>query len=219
MRLKSSFKDYYDGVAKNGQDASLLYVRDQLIYDVPLVDYVVTENTTRLNKVLDNWWVIGFCGQVWLYHNRHQVGSDNYFLISHDRDTSVEYYKKPKGELKSKYGFWPDWGCIRINEKYDKFEADKSRFAEYFHTFDCPAFMIFSQNKPKGTSELLTNPCLSAIAGFIQRMPPFQAYQELQMWLANKASPEKEIPAISDEIMLQAKGFDKRYSFRKDKQK
>jgi hypothetical protein len=37
------------------------------------------------------------------------------------------------------------------------------------------------------------------------------------MWLNNQAEPRKPIPEISDEIMVEIKGFDKRYSFRKDK--
>jgi hypothetical protein len=45
---------------------------------------------------------------------------------------------------------------------------------------------------------------------------PYQAYQEISMFVNNLAIPEKPIPKMSDEDMASIKGFDK-FSFRKDK--
>lgn len=220
MRIRSQFKDYYDGVARNGQDASLLYVRDERVFDVPFDEFLRNGNVYRgyNSSTLENWWVVGFCGQVWLYHCRYSenYGTGNsYFFSSFDREETIKYYRKPQTDGKRR--LWPDWGIKTIVEAYNKFDANKSRYQEYFHTFDCPAFIICPKDRER-KSILCTNPQLQSIFGFIQKFPPYQAYQELQMWLANKASPEKPIPAIADEIMIEAKGFDKRYSFRKDKQ-
>lgn len=50
---------------------------------------------------------------------------------------------------------------------------------------------------------------------FFRIFPPYQAFQEINMWLSNQAVPIKPIPEISNEVMAEIKGFDK-YSFRKD---
>lgn len=51
---------------------------------------------------------------------------------------------------------------------------------------------------------------------FYRLFPPFQAFQEINMWLSNQAVPIKPIPEMTDQIKLEAKGFDK-FSFRKPK--
>ena len=47
---------------------------------------------------------------------------------------------------------------------------------------------------------------------------PYQAFQEINMWMSNQAMPEKVIPEIDNKTMIEIKGFDK-FSFRKDKSK
>lgn len=53
---------------------------------------------------------------------------------------------------------------------------------------------------------------------FFRVFDPYRAYQEIAMYLGNMAFPNKPIPHISDEVMAEAKGFDK-FSFRKDPQR
>jgi hypothetical protein len=48
---------------------------------------------------------------------------------------------------------------------------------------------------------------------------PYVAYHKIDSYLNNKAIPIKEIPKISDEIMIEIKGFDLKTSFRKPKSK
>jgi hypothetical protein len=50
---------------------------------------------------------------------------------------------------------------------------------------------------------------------FYRVFDPYQAYQEVAMWLSNQAVPIKPIPEMSDEIKAESKGFNK-FSFRKD---
>ena len=54
---------------------------------------------------------------------------------------------------------------------------------------------------------------------FAKVMPPYQAYQEIRMFLGNMAQPEKPIPQIDDETMVEIKGHGGKYSFRKPPQK
>lgn len=51
---------------------------------------------------------------------------------------------------------------------------------------------------------------------FVRAIDPYTAYQEIMMFISNIALPEKPIPDVSDADMIIAKGFDPRYSFRKD---
>ena len=51
---------------------------------------------------------------------------------------------------------------------------------------------------------------------FVKLFDPYQAFQELQMYLSNIAVPLKPIPEIDDVTMAEAKGFNK-WSFRKER--
>jgi len=50
---------------------------------------------------------------------------------------------------------------------------------------------------------------------FYRVFDPYQAYQEVAMWLSNQAVPIKPIPELDDVTMAESKGFNK-FSFRKD---
>jgi hypothetical protein len=49
-------------------------------------------------------------------------------------------------------------------------------------------------------------------------MTPYQAFQEIAMWLSNQAVPQKPMPVIDDEMKVATHGFDQ-HSFRKPKSK
>ena len=49
---------------------------------------------------------------------------------------------------------------------------------------------------------------------FQKVFPPFQAFQEIRMFMSNLAQPEKPIPQLSDADMAHSKGHGDRYSFR-----
>jgi hypothetical protein len=53
---------------------------------------------------------------------------------------------------------------------------------------------------------------------FYRVFDPYQAYQEVAMWLGNQAVPIKPIPELDDVTMAESKGFNK-FSFRKDPSK
>ncbi len=54
---------------------------------------------------------------------------------------------------------------------------------------------------------------------FQKIVEPYTAFQELSMWVGAQARPERPIVEISDEVRLEAHGFDKKFSFRKPKSK
>ena len=63
---------------------------------------------------------------------------------------------------------------------------------------------------------IINNPCLR-VYQFFKIMDAYTCFQEIAMFMSNMANPEKPIPQISNNDMIQAKGFDLKYSFRKDK--
>lgn len=60
---------------------------------------------------------------------------------------------------------------------------------------------------------IISNPCLKDLS-FMRIYDPASAYQELAMFMANQAAPEKVMPNIPDDMKAHTKGFDK-FSFRK----
>lgn len=51
---------------------------------------------------------------------------------------------------------------------------------------------------------------------FYRVVDPYTAFQGIQMFFGKLRSPEKPIPEVSDADMLEAKGFDPKWSFRKE---
>lgn len=74
----------------------------------------------------------------------------------------------------------------------------------------------YSYNKEYSTSIVFN--CNLDQFEFYKVFNPYQAYQEISMFLGGLAVPLNNIPHIDDKIMAEAKGFDK-FSFRKDKTK
>jgi hypothetical protein len=62
------------------------------------------------------------------------------------------------------------------------------------------------------------NACLKDLE-FFRIVDPYTAFQEIAMFLGGLAVPLKPIPHVDDKTMVEAKGFDKKWSFRKEPQK
>lgn len=59
------------------------------------------------------------------------------------------------------------------------------------------------------------NACLKDV-DFFRVFDPFTAFQELSMYYGGVlVHPNRPIPDVSDEDMVEVKGFDKKWSFRK----
>ena len=82
-------------------------------------------------------------------------------------------------------------------------------YAALFDEYKAPVFIGNNRNKT-----VTVNGCLKDLE-FYQVLDSYQAYQEISMWMGNQADPGKVIPKISDEVLAEAKGFDK-WSFRKE---
>lgn len=50
---------------------------------------------------------------------------------------------------------------------------------------------------------------------FMRVFDPYTAFQEVQMYMANMAMPDRPIPELSNDDLAHSKGHGDRYSFRR----
>jgi hypothetical protein len=243
MRINSEFRDYYDSVQSEGQDQSLVYQRhkrtdDLISYSFPHYTVSRYSNTEHFPFSVDSY-AIGFCGKVYLclellagqpYANKLYMSKEDrekirYCYTLQDLDKAVEEFcdddqkeyfhrKKNAGSYASNRRQFERQLELGIEKQTD------SRYEKYFIDQQCPVFVAHYEPKyEKGGYKLTRAGTIDYHAplkfyDFMKVFPPFQAFQEINMWLSNQAVPIKPIPEIDDVTMAEAKGFDK-YSFRK----
>lgn len=139
------------------------------------------------------------------------------------------YHNKSGGYSVKAARLWP-WNQRRKElelfftrgEEYYKQNPDRHRTR--FEENHCPVFYAIydgTRNKWNGKGNGKGYEYKIVYDGKIEQFDfarifdPYQAYQEVAMFLGGLAVPLKPIPTIDDSIMLEIKGFDK-YSFRKD---
>jgi hypothetical protein len=226
MRIVSPFKDYYDCIQGVGQDQSLLYVRNPIKVKekIPSVPHYVSYWKDKEVYSLRKSHTIGFCGKLYcilefwpdahapkFLFNINDV--DEYMKFVLKKKELEEYFSTEKGY---RYSYIPyEMRRKKLIEFFDKFNKSASSpvYGKYFEEQKCPIFQSTFWNGSK-QKEFTWNANLRLVE-FFRVFDPFQAFQEISMFLGNMAMPEKEIPQPSDEILAEIKGFDK-FSFRKD---
>ena len=238
MRIISSFRDYYDIVQSEGQDQTRVYNRTlkEVILKSP---FPFSYNLNYQRKMYQKMYVIGFCDKIYLVFNLRKddvckdISKNCYhlndvenFIEENFNHKQIEDWKRTD---KKKYqkNFW-DSDKLRCS-----FESNFKKWEEFKRSFDAkslfqefPIFVADLTHKREYNNfwhqkeeniKITYNDCLNDF-DFYRIFDSYQAFQELTMWINNKAVPMKEIPKIKDEIMLEVKGFDK-FSFRKEKSK
>lgn len=238
MRIRSPFRDYYDGVQSCGQDQTLVYLR--LPKDLPTWpafkhcpaatnSYTVRNRISNKEMFTFDVWVyqVGFCGKVYpvlLLEREDKVACfnasqvDDYVRERFSEEDYESFCLKRRDRLYFKSG-WPMHKHKSDFEKYfDEARQEEDKFLEFFIANRCPLFLATDwdglKNPYAKTRHCTINASLKDVQ-FYRLFEPYQAYQEIAMFLGNMAEPRKPIPHISDEVMAEAKGFDK-HSFRKD---
>ena len=221
MLIKSKFTDYYDNGAINGIDTTRLYLREtreekfELIYKEFLPE--------------NNLQIIGFCGKLYVLLNYSQS------LVS------KENLRDPKeyvlwGEDILKYSFMEDTYTLKKVErssvgcqgKYSKDHKKRSlvnltnflksivenkELKSLFLKYKTPIFQYALKS-----NEVIINPKLSNYA-FFRIKTTTEAFQEIEMFISNVLTNTEsaEMPVGSDLDILKSKGFDPKFSFRKEK--
>lgn len=228
MRIKSRFRDYYDGVQQFGQD-DLVYPREPKTF----------EKSGGYCESSEAY--IGFAGKIYpvLYPYLTNHGSSEVPCLSiEDLDKYIDTHGSKKdcliyynegGRYKNYNGYHRNYreSWFKNEPKSDGFLSSyqdnrakwhKEFLPTIFEKFNVPIFVV---HKPilmgaYDRYKLDINACLRKYQ-LARVLPPYQAYQELYMWLCNRANPIKEPPPIDDKTMCEIKGFDKKTSFRKGK--
>lgn len=223
MRIKSPFKDYYDGVMRHGAADDLLYLR----YSIELLEaptgwefknqrVVPKIPRTIALKYATTSYMVKFCDSYYQFalmacaincpHSGKPQRHQAYVHSVDDMDKWVErFYKKQQRKWYDDCGrkqtihWFENAACIGHTNDFDQFEGRPV------------PIWIASTTAHNHYMEL--NPRLAPFE-FQRRVDPYTAYQSIYMWLTNRAAPTKEIPKMSDADMRDIKGFDK-WSFKR----
>lgn len=234
----NKYKDYYDIGQGEGQDRSITYVRTPEVrpcsYNFgglcrgpsrsPRINNYFYNQVTK--GILISHRIIGFCGNIYYvailsytkYKGHETITEKAYCYRLDEIDDFVQTHSSQKEYASymktSKRGGWSASFRANMRAFLDKMGKDKNIYNSLFLEERSPTFVVKWDNKA-GKAIVTFNVPLKEFE-FYRVFPPYQAFQEVQMFMSNLAMPEKVIPKISDEDMIMCKSFDK-YSFRKDK--
>jgi len=228
MRIKSTFHDFYDCVQGQGQDLSLLYLRQPRVVRLqePLFPFITKMRHWRRTDLIRTCYVIGFCGKIYSV-----LGVQNPSVYATPRplcytldEVDAFVQRTFKAKLAERYftdarrNYWREaWHYTRrstLDAFFNESLAHRDKYEYIFRDNHCP---IFVYRETRDEYVLTYNGCLRDVQ-FYRCIEPFTAFQEVQMFLGGMAFPNKPIPKVSDKIMAAAKGFDK-WSFRKEPKK
>jgi hypothetical protein len=191
--------------------------------------------------------VVGFCGRIYpvLHLNQSVRGEKNRekfcytlqevddFVTQNFKEKYVEHYWLK--ELLYNRSRWP-WQYRHQNFQkfFEDFDKEKDNYKKRFEEHNCPIFVgtltennrevvyhtnALNQPDPTNKGKYFNVTRTLKDVEFFRIFDPYQAFQELTMYLSNIAEPRKPIPHISDEDMVSIKGFDDKTSFRKPSSK
>lgn len=223
MRIISKFHDYYDCMQRYGQDDGLVYMRNKETHYFSEHKHLQRQICHKFLNLHYYKFHIGFAGKIYSGLEFCSMGERMYCYSVADVDKIVNFGEtskkekatyfdsvKPKGRFWRGMNRWCNETQYNIREVFEELKEKAEQLPNYFEKYNTPIFYADS-------AKLISNPCLKDMD--FQRVINTQvAYQELQMYLSNQASPEKPIPQVTDKDMRDIKGFDQ-YSFKKEKSK
>ncbi|RKZ67037.1 MAG: hypothetical protein DRQ48_10215 [Gammaproteobacteria bacterium] len=219
MKIISKYHDYYDSVQGVMFDDDIKYIRKSIEHEVnfrlPYHDF----------KVYCDLAIIGFCGKVYpviictnvgyqensdiydylvknhkkIIKRRHDILPDTF--ITYDMDEGLTLARSTRYKFRNKNN---SKHIARLDDFCRELES-----SDLFEQYETPIFSIqHSRTNTNNNLVLNTGPELKDF-NFQHIMDPYTAYQELVMWIGNKATNEWP-PQITDNIVLRdSKGFDK----------
>jgi len=217
MRLKSPFKDYYDGCLKLDNEAEPLYVRKTEYKDSTTSNgkyYIYNPHVGRRNigELYINTFIIGIGTVIkrGLFVSRNCVNERICYSTEEVRQYIGSYFSNKAlrdFDKRSGYRNLGHWGYGLFSARVDEYFSGNNEVVTYknISTVAMPIWVIDTRD-PK--LDLVSNARLASY-DFARIVPPYQAYQELRTYLCNQAAPREFIPPISDSDMLVAKGFNK----------
>jgi hypothetical protein len=241
MKIVADFKDFYDIGMSLGHDHELLYIRkrERIAANYYFKRFNINSGyNNKYKNVTNATYIVGFCGKVYpilyfvsykdAYQHKWVSAEDNaknkkdysnaFCFDSKDVDKFLEkHLNKDTYELycKGNKSKWTRYSsCMKdsVAKYFQEFDEQQNEFKHIFEEIKAPIFLMdyhdYSQNK------MIVNACLKDVE-FAKKIDPYTAYQELTAYLSNIAKPEPFVPVPSDKDMVEIKGFDKKWSFRK----
>lgn len=225
MRIISDFVDYYDCIQGTIFDKDVVYYRKTKVLEEYNRKSISSHGFTydNFNYFRPQYWnryseasyqiiIVGFCDKIYPLFLFYKTTSDN-FKPQYDIVTSADLAKEHIDKYKWKKV--PRWmhPYQDIDDSWNGITQliATEKMSEYCLKYNVPIWI-------RHRFLLQSNPCLKDFS-FQKLLHPYEAFQRLYQWFCSKASPEKDIPKISNNDLIEAKGFDLKYSFRKEKQK
>ncbi len=225
MRIKSPFKDYYDSVQAMGQDQGLVYIRTPKVVESD----AFCQESWQFFDINFTGHHVGFCGKFYRILEM-RVGYDletksKFFTTFEAVDAEVRKTVKKKelrvwdGTDRKYVNSWIRWSRRATKGNINSFFNPQYPINSVHLFDDNDAPIIVSGPRGRGGKEsyYTVNGSLRAIS-FAKIKDPYTAYQELMMWMSNRAAPFKPIPEMSNDVKIASKGFDA-HSFRQPKKK
>ena len=175
--------------------------------------------------------IVGFCGKIYPVWEMSWVRRGEYsltvnkptfcftfaevddFIRAKAKSTELEEYEVGRKKRVPEKHWNSALRKYRIEEYFAKCESQQNDFEKVFIEHHCPVFVARFGNR-NDKSVLVVNGNLKEVE-FFRLFGTQTAFQEIAMYFGGLAVPLKEVPEISDKIMVGAKGFDK-WSFRKE---
>lgn len=233
MRIISKFNDYYDIGMGLGHDPSLIYVREcmEIDFKLPDTDEQIAETRklfkrfptlTLTRNVAVRYEIIGFCGKFYpviiFPEGSNSLKYPQELCYSTEEVDSVLLKRlSPKEFQMWTNPSYPNYRSYRLGyynrKKLEEFFKE-CKAVEDLNPFIVNRSPIVALNSGNGA---IWNPRLRDY-NFARIISPYEAFQEIEMFIGNLAVPEKPIPPRTDIEKLQSHGFDKKESFRKGKE-
>ena len=220
-----------------GQDQDLIYLRRPVeeSYDgkeMPFGDlpkFTDWRSSPWYSDLTVRTYIVGFCGKVYpilklsLYRPNEENPHATCFKMEDVEEFMVKVLKKRDFADYENKDRWRRRGrgvLAARNRKmfadfWEKWAEKKDAFQHLFDSHKAPIFIANVAPKFDNDRKITYNGCLKDVE-FFRAVEPFTAFQELSMYWGNVAQPNRPIPEVSDEDMLIAKGFDPKWSFRKE---
>lgn len=235
MRIISKHADYYDSVMAQGQDKSLLYLRERVAFgeeqfkalkpelkvlrdfmDGKIPRYFSANKPSKdFVSISAVFGLVLLAGKFYPYaqvsrRRRGEISPDSALFV-YDKAEMASLLKEHDIDIHKNRRQDPiDWrigeSFMSIAEFFDL--AGDTRFHEHCTEHNLP-LVSYS----RGPARLELNTRLAEIQ-FFRRLVGFQVHQELSMFLGNIAAPDRTPVVIEDKHRIPQHGFDK-YSFRK----
>lgn len=236
MRIISKHADYYDSVMAQGQDRSLLYLRECVAFGHEqfsglrpelkvlrdFMDNAVPRhfNTNKPSKdfhsISAGFGLVLLAGKLYPYaevsRRRRDEITPKSSVFVYDKKEMTSLLKEHDIDINKKLGHgviinWRLGEYVKsIGEFFDL--AGDERWHEHCTEHKLP--LISYSRSP----DLLVLNIRLAEVQFFRRMVGFQVHQELSMFLGNIAAPDRIPVVIEDKYRIPQHGFDK-HSFRK----